>query len=221
MSRHNISNADELFWGDAYDPQANGSKRGIPTHLPMQVDLGAPVAASANAISLSQSVTGGVAALLNGALGATLDVPRNVVAAWTNTAVCTVTGTDKYGRTLVESSASGTSMTGKKAFKTITSVVFSASVTGATVGTGDVLGLPYRLAGKYDILAAYADNTADLASATVVAGDATTPTATTGDVRGTIDFNTACNGSVRFRVWMKPYGAKNRAEAFGVDQYAG
>ena len=221
MARHNISNADELFWGDAYEPKANGSRRGVPLHPTLQVDLGAPVAASANAISLSQSVTGGVAALLNGALGGTLDVPRNVVAAWTNTAVCTVTGTDVYGRTLVESSASGTSMTGKKAFKTITSVVFSASVTSATVGTGDVLGLPYRIGGKFDILAAYADTTADIASATVVAGDATTPSATTGDVRGTYDPNTACNGSVRFRLWLKPYGVKNRAEAYGVDQFAG
>ena len=221
MSRHNLSNADELFWGDAYEPKANGSKRGVPFNPTVQVDLGAPVAASANAISLSQSVTGGVAALLNGALGGTLDVPRNVVAAWTNTAVCTVTGTDVYGRTLVESSASGTSMTGKKAFKTITSVVFSASVTSATVGTGDVLGLPYRIGGKFDILAAYADTTADIASATVVAGDATTPSATTGDVRGTYDPNTACNGSVRFRLWLKPYGVKNRAEAYGVDQFAG
>ena len=221
MARHNISNADELFWGDAYEPKANGSKRGIPFHPILQVDLGAPVAASANAICLSQSVTGGVAALLNGALGGTLDVPRNVVAAWTNTAVCTVTGTDVYGRTLVESSASGTSMTGKKAFKTITSVVFSASVTSATVGTGDVLGLPYRIGGKFDILAAYADNTADIASAAVVAGDATAASATTGDVRGTYDPNTACNGSVRFRLWLKPYGVKNRAEAYGVDQYAG
>ena len=221
MSRHNLSNADELYWGDAYEPKANGSKRGVPLNPIMQVDLGAPVAASANAISLSQSVTGGVAALLNGALGGTLDVPRNVVAAWTNTAVCTVTGTDVYGRTLVESSASGTSMTGKKAFKTITSVVFSASVTSATVGTGDVLGLPYRIGGKFDILAAYADNTADIASAAVVAGDATAASATTGDVRGTYDPNTACNGSVRFRLWLKPYGVKNRAEAYGVDQYAG
>lgn len=221
MARHNVSNADELYWGDAYEPAAFNSRRGVPITPTVQVDLGAPVAGAANSICASQSVTGGVAALLNGSTAGTLDVPRNVVAAWTNTAVCTVRGTDKYGRALTESSASGTSMTGKKAFKTITSVRFSASVTAATVGTGNVLGLPYRLAGKFDILAAYADTTQEAATSTVVAGDANTATATTGDVRGTIAPATTPNGSVRFRVWMKVNSVANRAGAYGVDQFAG
>lgn len=221
MSKANLTNADELFVGDAYEPRANNSRRGVPLTPIVLVDLGVPATASANAVCLSQSVTGGVAALLNGATAGTLDVGRNVVAAWTNTAIVTVTGTDVYGKTVVEQSASGTSFTGKKAFKTVTSVTFNASVTGATVGTGDVIGLPYRLAGKWDILAAYADSTADLASATVVAGDATTATAITGDVRGTIDFNTASNGAVRFRVWMKINNIASRAGAFGVAQYGG
>jgi hypothetical protein len=43
---------------------------------------------------------------------------------------------------MTESSASGTSFTGKKAFATVTKVKVSADVTALTVGTGNVLGLP-------------------------------------------------------------------------------
>lgn len=118
----------------------------------VEVDLGAPDAADPNGVVESQDLTSaGVYSVLafNGVYGdpygnakAVLDVPRNVVAAWTTEAVLTVTGKDEYGDVIVESSASGTSFTGKKAFKEITDVSVSASVTGLTVGTGDVLGLP-------------------------------------------------------------------------------
>lgn len=115
------------------------------------VELGSPATADADGICASQSVSADVASLLNGALATsgvsyvTLDRPRNVVAAWTGTAIITVTGRDEYGEDMIEKSASGTSHTGKKAFKYIDSVTFSANVTGATVGTGDVLGLPFFL----------------------------------------------------------------------------
>lgn len=221
MPKHTISHADEFYVGNAYEPAVAGDRRGVPLTPIVQVDLGAPATASANAISLSQGVTGGVAALLNGALGATIDVPRNVVAAWTNTAVLTVTGRDKYGRLMVETSASGTSFTGKKAFKTIISTVFNATVTGATIGTGTVLGLPYRLGGKFDILAGYVDTTLENASSTVVACDTTTPSGTTGDVRGTYAPATAPDGTRRYRVWMKIFGLKSREESYGTAQFAG
>lgn len=118
----------------------------------MKLDLGTPDQADANGIVESQTLTSaGVygTQAFDGVYGdpyanekAVLDVPRNVVAAWTNTAVLTVTGKDEYGDVVVESSASGTSFTGKKAFKEITGISVSANVTGLTVGTGDVLGLP-------------------------------------------------------------------------------
>lgn len=114
----------------------------------VKIDLGAPALAVTNGISASQSVALGASFLLNGSLAdasgafVTLDVPRNVVAAWTTTSILTITGEDEYGNTMVEKSASGASHTGKKAFKKITSVSSSASITSATIGTGDVLGLP-------------------------------------------------------------------------------
>lgn len=125
------------------------------------IDLGSPVVAAANNIATSQSVvvlTTPLAAI-NGTLlangVAVLDVPRTLVAAWTNAAICTITGTDEYGETLIEASASGTSLTGKKAFKTVTSVSFNADVTGATVGTGALLGLPVRVQDQLEVIAEY------------------------------------------------------------------
>jgi len=118
----------------------------------INVNLGSPDTADANGIVESQDLTSAgvfsvnttaAAAIAAAALAGTLDVPRNIVAAWTTTAVLTVTGTDEYGNTIVESSASGTSFTGKKAFKTVTDISSSANITSLTVGTGDVLGLPF------------------------------------------------------------------------------
>lgn len=116
------------------------------------IQFGAPAAAASNNIAASQSVGLGAAFVLNGVLLSAvaagkviLDVPRNVVAAWTTTSILTITGKDEYGNTMIETSASGASHTGKKAFKEITSITSSAAITAATVGTGKVLGLPVFL----------------------------------------------------------------------------
>jgi hypothetical protein len=129
------------------------------------VTLGSPATLDADGICASQSVTSGEYALLNGALATsgqsfiTLDVPRALQASWTTSAVLTVTGRDEYGNTMVEKSASGTTFTGKKAFKYVDSVTFSASVTSATVGTTDVLGLPFFLRDTDMIVAEYEGTT--------------------------------------------------------------
>lgn len=184
------------------------------------INLGSPGTADADGYCASQSVSSGVAATLDGALASTADARygRNVVAAWTNTAVVTVTGKDYLGRTVVEQSASGTSLTGKKAFKTITSVVFNAAVTGATVGTGDVLGLPVFLPNASHILREMEDG-ATATAGTTVAGLtlATKSTATTADVRGTYDPNSACDGSKGFTLIC----FLGDPEYLGNPQYAG
>lgn len=132
----------------------------------MLINLGAPDTADADGYFASQDLTAaGVAstsgtaalAIAAAALAGTADVPRNVVAAWTGTAVLTVTGTDEFGATLVESSASGTTFTGKKAFKTVTGISVSANVTSLTVGTGVVLGLPVYVPSAANILAELQD----------------------------------------------------------------
>jgi hypothetical protein len=136
----------------------------------VRMDLGAPDTADDNGIVESQDLTAaGVYSVLafNGVYGdpygndyAVLDVPRNVVAAWTTSAVLTVTGEDEYGNTMVESSASGTSFTGKKAFKRIDSIATDTNITSLTVGTGDVLGLPVFIEKKHQIVMELKDGVA-------------------------------------------------------------
>lgn len=183
----------------------------------IEVNLGAPAVADADGICKSQAVDVSEAdAVINGDVGSVLDVPRNVVAAWTGTAVCTVYGEDEYGQPMAESSASGTSMTGKKAFKKVTRVAFSADVTAATVGTGDVLGLPVFVSNAVECLAELED-AAKATAGTIVVGATAKPTATTGDVRGTYDPNSACDGSKVFRLWF----ALSDPTWRGAEQYAG
>lgn len=114
-----------------------------------KVNFGSPATAVSTAVAASQSVAAGASFVLNGTLlsgtQVVFDVPRNVVAAWTTTSILTITGYDELNVLMIEKSASGTSHTGKKAFKRIVSVSSSASITSATVGTGNVLGLPVAL----------------------------------------------------------------------------
>lgn len=179
---------------------------GVEAYTPVtlaRLNLGSPITADADGICASQSVAS-TTAVLDGAIVASgiADLGctgRNVVAAWTGTAIITVTGKDIYGNTMIEKSASGTSLTGVKAFKKVTSVSFNASVTAATVGTGDVLGLPVRVPNSVHVLKEVEDGAAPSAG-TIVAGLAlnTESTATTADVRGTYDPNSACDGSKAF-----------------------
>ena len=177
-----------------------------------------PVVGVANAICLSQAITAAGTGLLNGAIAAsgvaTPDVARNVVAAWTGAAVLTVTGTDMYGQPQTESSASGTTFAGKKAFGTITAVNVSANVTAATVGTGNVLGLPFTAESGDLALAAFND-AAD--AGTFVAADTTYPaTATTGDVRGTYTAAGVLNGAKFLSLLFTPRDPATQVGTFGV-----
>lgn len=186
------------------------------------IDLGSPITADADGVGASQSVAAATVGggLLNGALvvngACVFDVPRNVVAAWTGTAVLTVTGTDVNGKALVESSASGTSLAGKKAFKTVTKYTVSADVTSLTIGTGDVLGLPVALPGTGYVLQEMEDG-AKATAGTLVAASIAKATATTGDVRGTYDPNSACDGGKGFVLIALLTDPNNK----GVPQYGG
>lgn len=114
--------------------------------------------------------------------------------------VVTVTGRDYLGQPMKENfTLSGTSViAGKKAFKWVDRVDVTVGTGGTTLdlGWGDVLGLPYRAIGA---ITSIEDEIAATAG-TFVAGAAstTTQTATTADPRGTIDFNSASNGTKVF-----------------------
>lgn len=178
------------------------------------ISLGSPVASDSDGIVASQAATvaDGLATGINGAIGGVLDVPRNVVAAWTGTAALTVVGTDQYGNVMTESSGSGTSFTGKKAFKTVTDVTVSANVTGLTVGTSKVLGLPVFLPSSGYVLREMVDGVAATAG-TLVAGVAAPATATTGDVRGTYAPNGTPNGTLSWQLIAMLDDPSNRGAA--------
>jgi len=129
---------------DGVDDENFGKSAKMTTVL---VNLGAPDTADADGYCVSQSVGLGANFLINGALAVngvgTPDEPRNVVAGWTTTATLTITGKDVHGNPVVEVTADGTSHTGKKIFKTVDSISSDTAITSATVGTGDILGLPF------------------------------------------------------------------------------
>lgn len=193
----------------------------------VHINLGTPGTADADGFVESQDLTAlGVYSVdtdTDGALAAAAllgeadaEFGRNVVAAWTNAAVITVTGTDYLGNTVVEASASGTSFTGKKAFKTVTAIAVSADVTGLTVGTGTVLGLPVYIPSLNAIIAESIDG-ANATAGTTVAGILTEPTSTTGDVRGTYVANSAPDGNKAYTLVAVLEDPFNR----GSGQYAG
>jgi hypothetical protein len=186
--------------------------------------LGAPDTADVD--GLISAFTGAAADIaLNGALTSggigTFDVPRNIVvdSGGADTAVLTFTGRDEFGATVVESiTLNGTTaVQGKKAFKYIDDVSASAAIAnGAFAGPGDILGLPFFLPSTGHVLREMANGAAPTAG-TLVAGVTTAATATTGDVRGTYDPNSACDGDIFFSLLVYAADPSDK----GVPQYAG
>ena len=228
MSKQNISNASELYTGKGnFAPLFGKNKRnGVPLMAITKIDMGTPDADDPNGIIASQSLTAlgvfsvdvtAAAALAAAALAGVADVPRNLVAAWTGTAVLTVTGTDEYDQVMSEASASGTTFTGAKAFKTVTDVSVSADVTLLTVGTGEVFGLPYLLTARSDILGFFTNLVEEGNTSTFVAGDSTPATTTTGDVRGTVTPNTPA-ANLATVIWMHVQDNGSKEGLVGVKQ---
>lgn len=163
-----------------------------------------------------------------------LDVPRNVTAA-INTAVgnivVTVTGYDAYRAKMVETlaiAAAGTAVVGKKAFKYIYSIALTSdaddSAKAINVGFGSVIGLPYILEEKSDLLSIWFNDAVDATPTAIVLGVTTTPaTALTGDVRGTITTSGTLDGAKKLKVWMHVSDAKAATARglLGVAQFAG
>lgn len=151
-----------------------------------------------------------------------------------------VNGYDIYGYPMTETltiTVGGTT-TGKKAFKYIKSVVLSGGTADTThaysVGTSSIIGLPLRSdTGSECVVNAGASqvtmaaNTAFIGNGFVPA-DRTTPSGTTGDVRGTIDLanasgvnlapSTATNKYV-VRQIPQPVNVQTAAGLFGLTQY--
>ena len=232
MPKHLISRASQLFFGDAYLPAAFASNErvGAPITPITKISLGSPAVSVTTAAATAQAVAGAANLTLDGTLAAagvvTFLTARNIQAVSTGagdtTQTITLTGTDIWGMPVVETVAlNGTTIVkGLKAFKTITRIAVSAACAGnVSVGNSTALGLPYRLTTKSDLMQTWFNQVVEATVPTVVIGDATTATATTGDPRGTILLNSALNGSaVSIYAALDPTSYES---LFGVPQFAG
>lgn len=206
---------DDLWMGNATGPQTNSWAgpgtigRGVGPLGRVYIFDVVPATASATAVCAAQAIAAAGNATINGASAsggvATLDTARAVNVDSSNagdtTQTVTITGTDYWGQAQTEDIAMNgtTAVTGLKAFKTITAVAVDGALAGnLTVGSTDVIGLPYRVTDAgYILRSGWAGALADDAG-TFVAADTTSPaTATTGDVRGTYTPSSAANGSRR------------------------
>ena len=137
-----------------------------------------------------------------------------------------VSGYDIYGYAMTETitgpaATTGGTVTGKKAFKFITSVVPGGTInsTSVAVGTSDTYGLPLRADGYGDLTIIFAN--ANIAVSTgFTAGVTTTANSTTGDVRGTYALQTASDGTKVLQVFQTPRANNLTTVAgiFGVTQ---
>lgn len=106
----------------------------------------------------------------------------------------TITGRDYLGQVMTETiTCIVGAAEGAKAFKYIDSYTASSGLAGnISFGSGGEFGLPFMTS---EIIDEYADGVLIGAGANHVVPDTATPTATTGDVRGTVDPTTAPDGT--------------------------
>ena len=207
--------SDDLWLGAATGPQSQGWAgpgqvfAGVGPLGRVYVFDVVPATLSATAVCAAQAVAAAGNASVNGGQAsggvATLDCARNITFVSSNagdtTQTVTVTGTDYWGQAQTQrvTLTGTTTVASTKTFKTITAVAVSAALAGnLSVGMGDVFGLPYKVTDAgYLLRTGWAGAVADNAG-TFVAADTATPSATTGDVRGTFaPTGSASNGARR------------------------
>lgn len=232
MTKHLISRASQLYYGDAYYPRAfsaNG-RVGVPITPLTKLSLGSPAVSVTTAAAAAQAVLAAGNLTLNGTLAAaglvTFLTARNIQAVSTGagdtTQTITLTGTGIWGGPMVETVALNgvTVVKGKKAFKTISKIAVSAALAGnISVGNSTALGLPYALTSKSDLFQTWFNNILEATVPTVAVADTATATATTGDTRGTLILASTLDGSA-VSIWMAA-NPGTRASLFGVTQFKG
>ena len=243
--------SDDLFLGSAQTYMGTNTNSNLGDPSPMDIGVvpvgriyvwdTVPAAKATNNLVTSTTPTGagsltlaagaGVTAvtLSSGSTAYQLDVPRAVAVTQVTAGTArnfTVTGYDWYGQPMSELivSVAGSAVNGKKAFYQITGITVSgATTTAVTVGTTDILGSPVRIPNAgYVARAGWNDTLAEDAG-TLVDAVATTPSTTTGDVRGTYVPSSACDGTKRLVMGvLLPALAvgpnATRAGALGVNQ---
>ena len=224
------TNFTELSLGSAYGRGNRWNKRGVD-----QANIATyritPAAISTAAVCAGQAAAAAGNLSINGSLAvggiATLDVPRAVfiTAPATESGVnFTIYGTDMYGESLIWTTAgpAAAATTSAKTFKTVTRVaVDTATASSVTVGMADVFGLPYYLASNEDIVSIWYNSSLVTANTGLTAGDTTTPSGTTGDIRGKYAVQTASNGSRKLAITQIVRDAETATGIMGAEQYDG
>lgn len=192
-------------------PAFAGLSTRVQDALPIYVNLGSPLAASATAVVNAQPRTGGAAQVTTYAAPVALDTPRTLqyvssgVGDTTQTVL--VTGVDEYGVTLHEQiTLNGTTVVhGKKAFAKVISDQVSANLAGnLSIGSDVAVGLPAMLLGTSKAyVVAEIVNGAVVTTGTFVAASTAQPTNTTGDIRGTYQPASAfAGGTASYEIFM-------------------
>lgn len=190
-----------------------------------------PAAIASAAVCAGQAAAAAGNLTINGTLAsggvATLDCVRavSIYAPGTETAVnFTIYGTDVVDNVLVWSTAgpaAGEFTTSAKTFKTVTRVaVDTATTSSVTVGSADTFGFPVRVAKRSDVDLFWAGSLITSNSG-FTASDASTPTATTGDVRGKLAVQSAADAAkvLDMRIWCADIDTSDGID--GKDQYDG
>jgi len=148
-------------------------------------------------------------------------------------ATATVNGYDIYGYPMTEAItiSAGNTVNGKKAFKYIKSVVLSGGTADTThaysVGTTAILGLPVRADSAAEVIVNAAASQVALPISAgwgangFLPADRTTPSATTGDVRGTIDVSNASGVNLTPSTGTNKYAFRQVPLAMNVQSSAG
>jgi hypothetical protein len=130
----------------------------------------------------------------------------------------TVLGRDYMGQPIRETFtlAGATPVLSAKMYKSVELVSWTGTgATGFNIGYTDVLGVPYRTVAVQNWL----ENNLAATAGTLVAGLplATTPTGTSADPRGSVDFSSASNGVITFSI----IGLADLASLYGNAHYSG
>jgi hypothetical protein len=137
--------------------------------------------------SITPYFPAGLAAVFDSRYGA----GRNLSVSGGTNGVITVSGYDVYGNAMTESiTAVGTTAWGRKAFKYVRSILTTTDGSVGSVGLGETFGFSWR-SDSWGLINVGLDNKASIGTTTGYTSAILGPsTATTGDVRGTVQINT-------------------------------
>jgi hypothetical protein len=209
--------SDGVRVGRISDSSYNFGRRGIFMAPIKDVDM-APLASNAANLAVAQTTTANSYLVLTAGTGVTqsaylntptvvytLDVPRNISITIGTTAniMFYVFGYDIYGVALVElfnfTNGGATTLTGNKAFASVSYVRVTAVNTNVTVGTSNKFGFPIYVSNANYVFGRY---NGAYSTEAITVGNTTNPaTDSTNDARGTVTL-TSPDGTKRFTAFI-------------------